>query len=73
MKPTKFLFASKTILVNALLLALTMFYPPSAALVQAEPQMVVGAVAALNLGLRLVTREGVGLYPQVVAEGGDGK
>ena len=59
----KAIFESKTIVANAAVAA-SIFYPPVAAAVSANPEIAVGLIALLNLVLRLLTRQKVALFPE---------
>lgn len=58
---TKSLFASKTVILNAIA-AIAVIYPPAAAIVSENPELAVGALTALNFILRLVTSRRVQLF-----------
>jgi len=58
---TKSLFASKTVILNALA-AIAVIYPPAAAIVSENPELAVGALTVLNFILRIVTSKRVQLF-----------
>jgi hypothetical protein len=58
---TKSLFASKTVILNAIA-AIAVIYPPAAAIVSENPELAVGALTVLNFILRLVTSKRVQLF-----------
>lgn len=57
----KSIFASKTVLVNAII-ALSALYPPAAAWVQAHAALTLELLTYANILLRLVTHKGVSLF-----------
>lgn len=59
----KALFQSKTIVLNALLVATVVFVPQAAAMVQASPELAWAALGLLNIGLRIITKQRVALFP----------
>jgi len=57
-------FASKTVLVNAVI-ALAALYPPVGVWLKTHPDLALQALAIINLGLRFVTKGKITLFPSV--------
>jgi len=62
-EPKKNPLLSKTLWMNFLAGGLALFYPPAADWIAANPAMIVGIFAGINILLRLITKEGVQLLP----------
>lgn len=58
---TKSIFASKTAVVNGLIMLSTL-WPPVGNLVKAHPELTLLAVPALNVALRMITKDRVVLF-----------
>ena len=52
---------SKTLWVNAIVAVSAMIYPPASEWVSAHPDVVVSVFAGINILLRLVTKDAIGL------------
>lgn len=61
MEESKKPWQSKTILVNFAAAAGALFYPPVAEWIAANPGILASAFAVLNILLRLVTKDRIGL------------
>ena len=59
----KALFQSKTIVLNAVIVATVALVPQAAVLVQTMPELALAALGLLNIGLRLITKKRVSLFP----------
>jgi len=58
---TKTVFASKTIAVNAII-ALATLYPPIGAWVSANPELTLHVLAAINIGIRFLSKKRLALF-----------
>jgi hypothetical protein len=58
---TKSIFASKTAILNTVA-ALSMFYPPAAAIVSTNPELTISVLTVANFILRLVTSKRIQLF-----------
>lgn len=61
--PIKSIFRSKTAIVNALVLAAGLV-PSIQEFVRENPEAVVTIIGAVNIGLRLITKSKVQLFPK---------
>lgn len=59
--PTKPVFASKTVIVNAII-AIAALYPPVGGWVSAHPEATLNGIVALNIALRFITKGKVTLF-----------
>jgi len=58
---TKKPWQSKTIILNTVLALAAMFYPPVATYISTHPEVVAGVFAVLNIILRFVSKDKIGL------------
>lgn len=58
---TKKPYLSKTLWLNALVAVAAIAYPPASEWVAAHPEVVLGVFAGVNILLRLVTKNAIGL------------
>lgn len=64
----KSLFKSKTIVVNAVVVAVVALVPQAAVLVKTMPELTLAALGLLNIGLRFITKKRVALFPETAAK-----
>lgn len=58
---TKSIFTSKTAILNTVA-ALSMFYPPAAAIVSTNPELTISVLTIANFILRMVTSKRIQLF-----------